>query len=134
MEQIIEIASIEQYCKLFGQHYLHSGVGIIQNGTPLGALTLKGNFYAVYLRRTWCGNTRYGCGCHDFTTATMVFKAPGEVSNCWLTNSFRMFRLPEFCLLRSCWTRLCSTTSGRNILFSTTGRMNRCICQSASYK
>lgn len=79
MEQIIEIASIEQYCKLSGQRYLHSGVGIIQNGTPLGALALKGDFYAVYLRRTWCGNTRYGCGCHDFTTATMVFKAPGEV-------------------------------------------------------
>lgn len=79
MEQIIEIASIEQYYELSGQRYLHSGVGVIQNGTPLGALALKGDFYAVYLRRTWCGNARYGCGYHDFTTATMVFKAPGEV-------------------------------------------------------
>lgn len=77
MGQIIEIASIEQYYELSGQRYLHSGVGVIQNGTPLGALALKGDFYAVYLRRAWCGNARYGCGYHDFTTATMVFKAPG---------------------------------------------------------
>lgn len=76
---MIEFASIEQYCDLLGQRYTYPGVGIIPSGKPFGTLAFKGDFYAVYFCRTWCGNARYGCGCHDFTTATMVFKAPGEV-------------------------------------------------------
>lgn len=79
MEQINEIGSIEQYCGLSGQRYLHPGVAVIPSGTQSGVPGFKGDFYTVYLRRAWCGNTRYGCGCHDFTTATMVFKSPGEV-------------------------------------------------------
>lgn len=79
MTGFVEIPTLEQYCSYCGQRCLHPDIGIITSGGLPDGQAFKGNFYAICFRRTWCGDKRYGCGCYDFTSATVVFKSPGEI-------------------------------------------------------
>ena len=79
MTGFVEIPTLEQYCSYCGQRCLHPDIGIITSGSLPDGQAFKGNFYAICFRRTWCGDKRYGCGCYDFTSATVVFKSPGEI-------------------------------------------------------
>lgn len=128
MTGFVEIPTLEQYCSYCGQRCLHPDIGIITSGGLPDGQAFKGNFYAICFRRTWCGDKRYGCGCYDFTSATVVFKSPGEIIEPAPVGNCLKYRRPVSFLRPDYWLILRSATNGTNIHSSVITRMSLCIC------
>ena len=75
-----EILTIDEFNKRLRQPTLHPQVAVVRPECLEGDGTFcfAGNFYAVYFKRTRCGEACYGRQCMDFQYGTLVFAAPGD--------------------------------------------------------
>lgn len=71
--------TIDEFNRLMHQPTLHPEVAVIDPARLDGGVSLcfSGNFYAVRLVQTRCGEVRYGRQCSDFQYGTLTFTKPG---------------------------------------------------------
>ena len=83
MAEIINIDCVDDYNKLFGLETLHPLVSVVDLSTsqrwPL-QFQLNFGVYALLLKKTVCGDIRYGRKNYDYSEGTVVCFAPGQVS------------------------------------------------------
>ena len=82
MAEIINIDCVDDYNKLFGLETLHPLVSVVDLSTsqrwPL-QFQLNFGVYALLLKKTVCGDIRYGRKNYDNSEGTVVCFAPGQV-------------------------------------------------------
>lgn len=86
-EEIIHLDNIDAYNKLYGYETKHPLVtvvdfdSVIKNDLP-EECTLYYGLYAIFLKRTFCGDITYGRQPYDYQEGTVVSFAPGQVVKC----------------------------------------------------
>ena len=74
-QEVIKVDSIEKFNDIFGFETIHPMVGIIDfSKATRWPETLKINYgvYAVYLKKTKCGDITYGRQSYDYEEGTIV--------------------------------------------------------------
>ncbi|MBM6864007.1 helix-turn-helix transcriptional regulator [Bacteroides caecigallinarum] len=87
-QEVIKVDSIEKFNDIFGFETIHPMVGIIDfSKATRWPETLKINYgvYAVYLKKTKCGDITYGRQSYDYEEGTIVSFAPGQVVTSHMT-------------------------------------------------
>lgn len=83
-EQVINIATVDQYNKLFGFETLHPLVSVVDlSRARMWPTRYRMNYgiYCLFLKDARCGDIRYGRQYYDYQEGTVVSFAPGQVVN-----------------------------------------------------
>lgn len=92
MEEIIKLDSVEKYNELFGLETLHPLVSIVdlqQSTYHPSHIVMNYGIYALFLKKTLCGDIRYGKQIYDYQEGTVVSFAPGQVAEVTLHADIR---------------------------------------------
>lgn len=82
MDEIIKIATVDQYNMLYGLETMHPLVGVVdlKKATKYpNHIRLNMGFYSLFLKQTKCGDLKYGKNLYDYQEGTIVSFAPDQV-------------------------------------------------------
>ncbi len=87
MEQVIDINNINEYNQANNHKTLHPLVSVIdfskadqRSWSAPGKIQFHYNLYCIYLKDVKCGDIKYGRQYYDYQAGTLVFFAPGQIS------------------------------------------------------
>lgn len=81
MEQIIDLPSVQDYCRLLGIKAQHPLVSVVDMSTlaPMKNDLKRFGFYCIYYKEINCGQMLYGRNKYDYEDGTLLFIGPGQV-------------------------------------------------------
>ncbi|MCL6524705.1 MAG: helix-turn-helix domain-containing protein [Thermoflavifilum sp.] len=81
MEEITHFDTIHEYNVFNNNKTLHPLVSVVHldKAAPRHNRRMRFGFYAIFLKKIYCGDLRYGLGKYDYSEGTLVFIAPGQV-------------------------------------------------------
>lgn len=81
-QEVIKLEEVNKFNDIFGLEALHPMVSVIDLSKSAHwpeTLTINYGVYAVYLKKTKCGDLTYGMQEYDYDEGTIVCFAPGQV-------------------------------------------------------
>ncbi len=81
MDSIIRFDTIAGYNAFNNQETFHPLISVVDldRADPRQHRRLSYDFYVVFLKKSICGDLRYGCNNYDYQEGTLIFLAPGQV-------------------------------------------------------
>ncbi len=82
MDDIIKFETVSDYNDFMGVETLHPLISVIDFSkvNPIQSFKHSSGFYAIFLKTTKCGDIRYGRNVYDYREGTMMFVAPGQIT------------------------------------------------------
>ena len=81
-QEVIKLEDVNRFNDIFGLETLHPMVSVVDLSKATRwpeTLTINYGVYAVYLKKTKCGDLTYGMQEYDYDEGTIVCFAPGQV-------------------------------------------------------
>ena len=81
-QEVIKLEEVNKFNDIFGLETLHPMVSVVDLSKAKEwpeTLTINYGVYAVYLKKTKCGDLTYGMQEYDYDEGTIVCFAPGQV-------------------------------------------------------
>lgn len=88
-QEVIKIDTVKKFNDIFGLETMHPMVSIINLSEATRwpeTLTVNYGIYAVYLKKTKCGDLTYGLQEYDYQEGTIVCFAPGQVVTSYMNS------------------------------------------------
>lgn len=87
--EVIKIDTVKKFNDIFGLETMHPMVSVINLSEATRwpeTLTVNYGIYAVYLKKTKCGDLTYGLQEYDYQEGTIVCFAPGQVVTSYMNS------------------------------------------------
>lgn len=88
-QEVIKIDTVKKFNDIFGLETMHPMVSVINLSEATRwpeTLTVNYGIYAVYLKKTKCGDLTYGLQEYDYQEGTIVCFAPGQVVTSYMNS------------------------------------------------
>lgn len=73
--------TVKKYSEFFNNKTLHPLINLVDlnQSKPFARNYVRLDFYAIIIKKTICGEFRYGNGVYDYSDGSMIFVGPGQV-------------------------------------------------------